>query len=105
MINSNKKKKSIIKVNLCRQIHLNTFSDDTDLAEIFQLFVTVFLCISLLLVSSDWLMNDFLSACQTNGSPQEAVDLVQLSAAFCLPATAQLAKRTLAEFDLTEEQR
>uniref|UniRef100_A0A7N6AS35 Small ribosomal subunit protein mS39 n=1 Tax=Anabas testudineus TaxID=64144 RepID=A0A7N6AS35_ANATE len=56
-------------------------------------------------VPPDWLMDDFLSVCRTDGSAQGAVDLVQLSAAFCLPATAQLAKRTVAEFDLTEEQR
>ncbi|XP_062250359.1 small ribosomal subunit protein mS39 isoform X2 [Platichthys flesus] len=51
------------------------------------------------------LLNHFLLVCQSSGSPQRAVDLVQLSAAFCLPATAELAKRTLAEFNLTEEQR
>ncbi|XP_044062196.1 pentatricopeptide repeat domain-containing protein 3, mitochondrial [Siniperca chuatsi] len=56
-------------------------------------------------VPSDWLLEDFLSVCRSDDSPQRAVELVQLSAAFCLPATPRLAKRTLAEFDLTEEQR
>ncbi|XP_029021340.1 pentatricopeptide repeat domain-containing protein 3, mitochondrial [Betta splendens] len=56
-------------------------------------------------VPHNWLMNDFLSECHTDGSAQKAVDLVQLSAAFCLPATSKLAQRALAEFDLTEEQR
>ncbi|XP_040903378.1 pentatricopeptide repeat domain-containing protein 3, mitochondrial isoform X2 [Toxotes jaculatrix] len=56
-------------------------------------------------VPTEELLNDFLSVCHSDGSPQRAVALVQLSAAFCLPATPKLAKRTLAEFDLTEEQR
>ncbi|KAK2903791.1 small ribosomal subunit protein mS39 [Channa argus] len=56
-------------------------------------------------VPPEGLMNEFLSVCHNNGSARGAVDLVQLSAAFCLPATSKLAKRTLAEFDLTEEQR
>ncbi|XP_018525818.1 pentatricopeptide repeat domain-containing protein 3, mitochondrial [Lates calcarifer] len=56
-------------------------------------------------VPSVELLNEFLSVCHSEGSPQKAVDLVQLSAAFCQPATSQLAKRTLAEFTLTEEQR
>uniref|UniRef100_A0A3Q1FGI5 Small ribosomal subunit protein mS39 n=1 Tax=Acanthochromis polyacanthus TaxID=80966 RepID=A0A3Q1FGI5_9TELE len=56
-------------------------------------------------VPSDDLMNSFLSLCHTDGTSQKAVELVQMSAAFCLPTTPQLAKRALAEFDLTEEQR
>lgn len=55
--------------------------------------------------SSDGLLDDFLSACCGGSSPQKAVELVQMSAAFGLPATARLAKRTLAEFQVTEEQR
>ncbi|XP_070692802.1 small ribosomal subunit protein mS39 [Pempheris klunzingeri] len=51
------------------------------------------------------LLQDFLSACLRERSPQRAVELVQLSAAFCLSETPKLAKRTLAEFNLTEEQR
>ncbi|KAK0133910.1 Pentatricopeptide repeat domain-containing protein 3, mitochondrial [Merluccius polli] len=54
-------------------------------------------------IPSDTLLEDFLSQC--SGAPTTAVDLVQLSAAFCLPATPKLAQRVLAEFDLTEEQR
>uniref|UniRef100_A0A8D3EB59 Small ribosomal subunit protein mS39 n=1 Tax=Scophthalmus maximus TaxID=52904 RepID=A0A8D3EB59_SCOMX len=50
------------------------------------------------------LLDDFLSACHSSGSAERALDLVRLSAAFDLPATAELAKRTLAEFQLTEEQ-
>uniref|UniRef100_A0A7N8YM63 Small ribosomal subunit protein mS39 n=1 Tax=Mastacembelus armatus TaxID=205130 RepID=A0A7N8YM63_9TELE len=56
-------------------------------------------------VPSERLLNNFLSVCRSDGSCQRAVDLVQLSAAFCLPATSVLAKQVLAEFDLTEEQR
>uniref|UniRef100_A0A3Q4G3J7 Small ribosomal subunit protein mS39 n=1 Tax=Neolamprologus brichardi TaxID=32507 RepID=A0A3Q4G3J7_NEOBR len=50
------------------------------------------------------LLNNFLSVCHSDGDSQKAVQLVQLSAAFCLPTTWRLAKRALAEFDLTEEQ-
>ncbi|KAL3972616.1 small subunit ribosomal protein S33 [Sarotherodon galilaeus] len=56
-------------------------------------------------VPSEGLLNNFLSVCHSDGDPQKAVELVQLSAAFCLPTTWRLAKRALAEFDLTEEQR
>uniref|UniRef100_A0A8C5AY32 Small ribosomal subunit protein mS39 n=1 Tax=Gadus morhua TaxID=8049 RepID=A0A8C5AY32_GADMO len=49
------------------------------------------------------LLEDFLSQC--SGAPTTAVELVKLSAAFCLPATPQLAQRVLLEFDLTEDQR
>ncbi|XP_070769420.1 small ribosomal subunit protein mS39 [Enoplosus armatus] len=56
-------------------------------------------------VPPEELFEDFLSVCRSEGSPQRAVELVQLSAAFCLSATPRLAKRTLAEFDLREEQR
>ncbi|KAM4621416.1 small ribosomal subunit protein mS39 isoform 1-T2 [Polymixia lowei] len=56
-------------------------------------------------IPSDVLLEDFLSMCGSTGAPERAVELVQLSAAFCLPATPRLAQRALAEFDLTEEQR
>nr|XP_020451103.1 pentatricopeptide repeat domain-containing protein 3, mitochondrial [Monopterus albus] len=56
-------------------------------------------------VPSEELLKDFLTVCSRDGSPQKAVELVQLSAAFCLPATSVLAKQTLAEFHLTDEQR
>lgn len=51
------------------------------------------------------LLEEFLSACRGSGSPQRAVELVQLSAAFCLSTTPKLAKQALDAFDLTEEQR
>ncbi|KAM7000739.1 small ribosomal subunit protein mS39 [Tautogolabrus adspersus] len=56
-------------------------------------------------VPAEGLLEEFLSVCRSEGSSQRAVELVQLSAAFCLSATPTLAKRTLSEFDLTEEQR
>ncbi|XP_061901290.1 small ribosomal subunit protein mS39 [Entelurus aequoreus] len=56
-------------------------------------------------VPSNELFEDFLSVCRQDGSAHRAVELVQLSAAFCLQATPSLAKRTLADFDLKEEQR
>lgn len=63
------------------------------------------MCFLLCFSRSEGLLEDFLSVCRSDGSPLRAVELVQLSAAFCLSATPRLAKRTLAEFDLTEEQR
>lgn len=68
-----------------------------------ELLVTVFFPLGLLY--SEELLGEFLSACHRDGSPQKAVELVHLSTAFCLSATPNLAKRALAEFDLTEEQR
>ncbi|MEQ2225447.1 hypothetical protein ILYODFUR_017515 [Ilyodon furcidens] len=56
-------------------------------------------------VPSEVLLNNFLSVCQSSGAPKRAVELVQLAAAFCLPATPVLAKTALAEFQLTDEQR
>ncbi|XP_028445783.1 small ribosomal subunit protein mS39 isoform X3 [Perca flavescens] len=56
-------------------------------------------------VPEEGLLEDFLSMYHSAGSSQRAVELVQLSASFCLSATPRLAKRTLAEFNLTEEQR
>ncbi|XP_041800280.1 pentatricopeptide repeat domain-containing protein 3, mitochondrial [Chelmon rostratus] len=56
-------------------------------------------------VPPEELLEDFLSVCRSDGSAQRAVELVQLSAAFCLSATPKLAKQTLADFNLTENQR
>nr|XP_046263079.1 pentatricopeptide repeat domain-containing protein 3, mitochondrial [Scatophagus argus] len=56
-------------------------------------------------VPHEQLLEDFLSVCHSNGSSKRAVELVQLSSTFCLSATPRLAKRALAEFDLTEDQR
>ncbi|KAK1887482.1 Pentatricopeptide repeat domain containing protein 3 mitochondrial [Dissostichus eleginoides] len=53
-------------------------------------------------VPKERLLEDFLSVCCSDGSSQRAVELVQLSAAFCLSATPKLAKRTLAEAVLSE---
>ncbi|KAG8004264.1 Pentatricopeptide repeat domain-containing protein 3, partial [Nibea albiflora] len=55
-------------------------------------------------VPKDELLENFLSVCHSNGTPQRAVELVQLSAAFYLASTPRLATRALAEFQLTEEQ-
>uniref|UniRef100_A0A3B3WRD8 Small ribosomal subunit protein mS39 n=1 Tax=Poecilia mexicana TaxID=48701 RepID=A0A3B3WRD8_9TELE len=56
-------------------------------------------------VPSGALLSSFLTACRCSASPQRAVELVQLSAAFSLPTTPELAKRTLAEFELNDKQR
>ncbi|KAK9517581.1 hypothetical protein VZT92_022940 [Zoarces viviparus] len=56
-------------------------------------------------VPEEGLLEDFLSACRSDGSADRAVELVQLSAAFCLSATPRLANQTLAQFDVTAEQR
>ncbi|KAF7651593.1 hypothetical protein LDENG_00108850 [Lucifuga dentata] len=51
------------------------------------------------------LLEEFLSACQSSSAPHRAVEVVQLSASFCLPATARLAQKTQSHFQLTDEQR
>uniref|UniRef100_A0A8C6K5T6 Small ribosomal subunit protein mS39 n=1 Tax=Nothobranchius furzeri TaxID=105023 RepID=A0A8C6K5T6_NOTFU len=56
-------------------------------------------------IPSEALLNSFLSVCQRDGASERAVELVQLSAAFCLTSTSGLASRALAEFDLNQEQR
>uniref|UniRef100_A0A1A7YYH4 Small ribosomal subunit protein mS39 n=1 Tax=Iconisemion striatum TaxID=60296 RepID=A0A1A7YYH4_9TELE len=56
-------------------------------------------------VPSKALLNSFLSMCQRGGASERVVELVQLSAAFCLTETSGLATRALAEFDLNQEQR
>ncbi|CAG00675.1 unnamed protein product [Tetraodon nigroviridis] len=56
-------------------------------------------------VPPEGLLEDFLSVCRSETIPQRAVELVQFSATFCLPATHQLATSALADFDLTDEQR
>ncbi|XP_023184313.1 pentatricopeptide repeat domain-containing protein 3, mitochondrial [Xiphophorus maculatus] len=56
-------------------------------------------------VPSGALLSSFLTACRCSASPQRAVELVQLSAAFGLPTTPELAKRTQAEFELNDKQR
>uniref|UniRef100_A0A673CGA8 Small ribosomal subunit protein mS39 n=1 Tax=Sphaeramia orbicularis TaxID=375764 RepID=A0A673CGA8_9TELE len=56
-------------------------------------------------VPSAELLEDFLLACHSSGSSQRAVELVQMSAAFCLSTTPKLAEKVLAQFELNEEQR
>ncbi|CAN9514673.1 unnamed protein product [Ophioblennius macclurei] len=56
-------------------------------------------------VPTEELLHSFLAVCRKDAAPQKAVELVQLSATFCLPSTPSLAKRALEEFDLNEEQR
>ncbi|KAL0973945.1 hypothetical protein UPYG_G00213280 [Umbra pygmaea] len=53
-------------------------------------------------VPSEEQMDEFLVRIK---DPHEAVELVQISASFCLSNTAKLAQRVLQEFELTEEQK
>uniref|UniRef100_A0A673CKH1 Small ribosomal subunit protein mS39 n=1 Tax=Sphaeramia orbicularis TaxID=375764 RepID=A0A673CKH1_9TELE len=52
-------------------------------------------------VPSAELLEDFLLACHSSGSSQRAVELVQMSAAFCLSTTPKLAEKVLAQFDMS----
>uniref|UniRef100_A0A8B9KWF2 Small ribosomal subunit protein mS39 n=1 Tax=Astyanax mexicanus TaxID=7994 RepID=A0A8B9KWF2_ASTMX len=54
---------------------------------------------------SESLMNDFLASIKASNKAQQAVELVQISASFCLPVTPSLIERVQQEFELTEEQR
>lgn len=56
-------------------------------------------------VPSDALMQDFLSSMKEVQDSRQAVELVQLSAGFCLPTTPALVQRVQQEFELTEEQK
>lgn len=47
-------------------------------------------------------MEEFLASIN---DPQHAMELVQISASFCLPSTPKLAERVLQEFELSEEQK
>uniref|UniRef100_A0A3B4CP79 Small ribosomal subunit protein mS39 n=1 Tax=Pygocentrus nattereri TaxID=42514 RepID=A0A3B4CP79_PYGNA len=51
------------------------------------------------------LMNQFLESVKASNNAQQAVELVQISASFCLSITPNLMERVQQEFDLTEEQR
>ncbi|CAB1325133.1 unnamed protein product [Coregonus sp. 'balchen'] len=53
-------------------------------------------------VPSEELMEEFLAS---SNDPQQALELVQISASFCLPTTPKLAERVLQEFELSEEQK
>uniref|UniRef100_A0AAR2IJH3 Small ribosomal subunit protein mS39 n=1 Tax=Pygocentrus nattereri TaxID=42514 RepID=A0AAR2IJH3_PYGNA len=56
-------------------------------------------------VPSESLMNQFLESVKASNNAQQAVELVQISASFCLSITPNLMERVQQEFDLTEEQR
>ncbi|XP_053560241.1 pentatricopeptide repeat domain-containing protein 3, mitochondrial [Bombina bombina] len=56
-------------------------------------------------VPSPAVIEVFLTSAKTCGSSNLAVDLVQLAASFSLQNTAELAKRVMEEFSLSEEQR
>ncbi|XP_062856226.1 small ribosomal subunit protein mS39 [Trichomycterus rosablanca] len=56
-------------------------------------------------VPSEDLMNEFLECIKVSNDAQRAVELVQISASFCLPVTPKLIDRVQQEFELTEEQK
>ncbi|KAI5624783.1 pentatricopeptide repeat domain-containing protein 3, mitochondrial precursor [Silurus asotus] len=56
-------------------------------------------------IPSDDLMNEFFACIKTHNDAQQAVELVQISASFCLPITPHLIERAQQEFELTDEQR
>ncbi|XP_066504790.1 small ribosomal subunit protein mS39 [Hoplias malabaricus] len=56
-------------------------------------------------VPSESLMNQILACIKSSNNAQQAVELVQISASFCLPVTPNLMKRVQQEFVLTEEQK
>uniref|UniRef100_A0A671S995 Small ribosomal subunit protein mS39 n=1 Tax=Sinocyclocheilus anshuiensis TaxID=1608454 RepID=A0A671S995_9TELE len=56
-------------------------------------------------VPSEELLNKFLTCVKEAGEVNQAVELVQISAGFCLPETPKLIQRVQQEFELTEQQR
>lgn len=54
---------------------------------------------------SEELLNKFLTCIKEGGEVNQAVELVQISAGFCLPETPKLIQRVQQEFELTEQQR
>lgn len=54
---------------------------------------------------SEELLNKFLMCVKEDGEVNQAVELVQISAGFCLPMTPKLIQRVQQEFELTEQQR
>uniref|UniRef100_A0A8C1HAH1 Small ribosomal subunit protein mS39 n=1 Tax=Cyprinus carpio carpio TaxID=630221 RepID=A0A8C1HAH1_CYPCA len=56
-------------------------------------------------VPSEELLNKFLMCVKEGGEVNQAVELVQISAGFCLPGTPKLIQRVQQEFELTEQQR
>ncbi|XP_014430128.2 small ribosomal subunit protein mS39 isoform X1 [Pelodiscus sinensis] len=56
-------------------------------------------------IPSDKVVNEFLTCTKQSNSPDQAVELVKLAAAYSLPTTAKLARRVREEFELSEEQK
>ncbi|KAK3564995.1 hypothetical protein QTP86_032513 [Hemibagrus guttatus] len=56
-------------------------------------------------IPSEDLMNEFFACIKAHNDAQQAVELVQLSASFCLPVTPHLIERVQQEFELTDEQK
>uniref|UniRef100_A0A8C1MUU3 Small ribosomal subunit protein mS39 n=1 Tax=Cyprinus carpio TaxID=7962 RepID=A0A8C1MUU3_CYPCA len=54
-------------------------------------------------VPSEELLNKFLMCVKEDGDVNQAVELVQISAGFCLPGTPKLIQRVQQEFELTEQ--
>uniref|UniRef100_A0A8C1BP74 Small ribosomal subunit protein mS39 n=1 Tax=Cyprinus carpio carpio TaxID=630221 RepID=A0A8C1BP74_CYPCA len=54
-------------------------------------------------VPSEELLNKFLMCVKEGGEVNQAVELVQISAGFCLPGTPKLIQRVQQEFELTEQ--
>jgi hypothetical protein len=50
-------------------------------------------------------MEEFLASIKSSNDPRHAMELVQISASFCLPSTPKLAERVLQAFELSEEQK
>ncbi|RXN23744.1 pentatricopeptide repeat domain-containing mitochondrial [Labeo rohita] len=56
-------------------------------------------------VPSEELLNKFLTCIKESGDVNQAVELVQISAGFCLPETPKLIQRVQQEFELSEQQK
>ncbi|XP_060783415.1 small ribosomal subunit protein mS39 isoform X1 [Neoarius graeffei] len=56
-------------------------------------------------IPSDDLVNEFFACIKAHNDAQQAVELVRLSASFCLPVTPNLIERVQEEFELTDEQK
>ncbi|XP_073677039.1 small ribosomal subunit protein mS39 [Garra rufa] len=56
-------------------------------------------------VPSEQLLNKFLTCIKESGDVNQAVELMQISAGFCLPETPKLIQRVQQEFELSEQQK
>lgn len=56
-------------------------------------------------IPSEGLMNEFFTCIKAHDDAQQAVELVRISASFCLPLTPNLIERVQQEFELTDEQK